>query len=138
MATAEEVSKLLGMLVILFQEKKVNDQFILIYQKFLADLPTDVVALAIQDCICECRFFPTIADIRERSGPHMKAFRFQQRQIEQVNAEERQRQEKEKEEECQAAYRKQKIEWLISKKEAGIASRSEIELLDEMQAGEAN
>lgn len=124
---------MLGMLVILFQEKKVSDQFILIYQQFLADLPVDVVAAAIKDCICECRFFPTIAEIRDRSKPHMEALRYQQRLIEQGNEEERQRKEREKENERQAAYQKHRIDGLIAKKEAGTATRSEIEMLEKLQ-----
>lgn len=124
------------MLVILFQEKKVSDQFILIYQQFLADLPVDVVAASIKDCICECRFFPTIAEIRDRAKPHMESLRFHQRLIEQGNEEERRRLEQEKKEERNAAYHKQRLEGLIARKEKGIASRSEIELLEKLQHGE--
>lgn len=122
--------------MILFQEKKVSDQFIFIYQQFLADLPVDVVAAAIKDCICECRFFPTIAEIRDRSKPHMEALRYQQKLIEQANEEERQQKEREKEKKRQAEYQKQRIEGLISRKEKGIASRSEIELLEKLQHSE--
>ncbi|WP_162232653.1 hypothetical protein [Sphingomonas sanxanigenens] len=41
-----------------------------LYREALADLPADILAEAVAACIRRCRFFPTVAEIREGArGP---------------------------------------------------------------------
>jgi len=38
-----------------------------VYVQMLQDLPANVLFAAVHQCIAECRFFPTVAEIRERA-----------------------------------------------------------------------
>ena len=38
------------------------------YQRLLADIPDDVAEAAVLDCIASCKFFPTVAEIRESAA----------------------------------------------------------------------
>ena len=74
MSDKEVISKSLGTLAILFQDKKTSEEFYEIYQEYLSDLPDEVVVSAIKNCICECRFFPTIAEIRQKTASILLIF----------------------------------------------------------------
>jgi hypothetical protein len=80
MADKEAVSQLLGMLSILFQDKKTSPEFYTIYQEFLKDIPDEAIISAIKECICECEFFPTIAKIREKAKPFIEHIKWLENQ----------------------------------------------------------
>lgn len=61
------------MLSVVFQEKKTSEEFFRIYQEFLSDLTDKIIEDAIKSCLVNCRFFPTIAEIREHATPGIKA-----------------------------------------------------------------
>lgn len=43
----------------------------MIYEKHLGDLPADILVKAFDRAFCELKFFPTVAEIRERAEPDM-------------------------------------------------------------------
>lgn len=67
----------MGMMAIVLQDKKISDEFIAIYQEMLADIPDDVLIKAMKDCLLTCRFFPSIAEIREKAELHLNHLRLQ-------------------------------------------------------------
>lgn len=75
--TKETIYKYLGMLAIIFNDKKTSDEFFAIYHEFLKELPEPVLINGIKECIANCRFFPTIAEIKEKSKPFMNEYKRQ-------------------------------------------------------------
>lgn len=51
-----------------FPGAKVTERSCELYANHLADLPADRVRAAVAQCVAACRFFPTVAEIRERAG----------------------------------------------------------------------
>lgn len=74
MANSTTVSKSLGMMAIVLQDKKVTPEFVTIYQEMLNDLPDAVLFEACKVCIKTRRFFPTIAELRESAEPILQAY----------------------------------------------------------------
>jgi hypothetical protein len=69
MATPEEVAQCLGMLSASFPNFKLPAESTKMYAKLLQYLPVDVLHSAVLECASKCRFFPTIAEIRESAEP---------------------------------------------------------------------
>jgi hypothetical protein len=51
-----------------FTHSKPSDRASEIYSDRLADIPADRLRAAVEQCLATCRFFPTIADLREAAG----------------------------------------------------------------------
>lgn len=81
MAERKTISKALGMLAIVLQDKKISREFIKIYQDMLGDLPDEVLLMATRECLLRCRFFPTIAELRERADPILQMHNLSQRKL---------------------------------------------------------
>lgn len=64
MATKAEWAQLFGMLEVMFGKQETARHAM--YAERLADAPFSDVCAAVSKCIDECKFYPTIADIRER------------------------------------------------------------------------
>ena len=75
MAEKSNISKSMGMMAIVLQDKKISDEFIAIYQEMLADIPDDILVLSMKSCLLTCRFFPSIAEIREKAEPFLEKLR---------------------------------------------------------------
>lgn len=58
-----------------------SDEFIQVYQNMLQDLPDEVLRDSTLECLKTCRFFPTIAEIRERSVPFMQKYNLEKRKL---------------------------------------------------------
>lgn len=126
------------MLAIVFQDKKTSDEFYGIYFEMLKDLPEEVIIPAIKDCLCLCRFFPTIAEIREKAKPYQDAINFQKRLKESENNEAMRKREDDEKRKISELHHEARIKELEEKKEKGRASRQEIELLGILQYGKTN
>jgi hypothetical protein len=59
---------LIGELAAGYPSVVIAEQTIEVYAKDLSDLPLDTLRRAIEVCRSESRFFPTVADIRERAN----------------------------------------------------------------------
>lgn len=64
--TKAELAKLVGFLAASFPAAKITDQTIEAYIAMLQDVPTGVLKVAIQQCANDSKFFPSLAEIRER------------------------------------------------------------------------
>lgn len=126
------IRKNLLKLSFVFPDRKLAIEGIDIYCEMLSDLPDEAIIEAIHSCLCECRFFPTIAEIREKSTPYMDKLRME----ESIARHERRLIEDKKEDEekkqSNAMYQAARVKGLIAKKDKGIASREEIELLNRL------
>jgi len=67
MASKKTVIKALAMLACVFQDKQTTDEFVAVYQELLNDLPDKILLQATRRCLLHCRFFPTIAELREHA-----------------------------------------------------------------------
>jgi hypothetical protein len=47
---------------------ELTDATIKVYEKYLADIEPDDLKVAIEECVATCKFFPRIAEIREKAG----------------------------------------------------------------------
>jgi putative component of membrane protein insertase Oxa1/YidC/SpoIIIJ protein YidD len=64
----------MGMMAIVLQDKKISAEFIAIYQEMLVDIPDEVLIKAMRECLLNCRFFPTIAEIRNYAMPILQEY----------------------------------------------------------------
>ena len=62
-----EIKKLILLLSSIFPEKSMSDQGIDVYCEALRDLPDDVLKNAVKKIMVESKFFPSIAEIREKA-----------------------------------------------------------------------
>ena len=63
----KEYPKLMGKLAIIFN-RSLGVELLNLYRDELDDLDGDQVVSGLKKCVRECRFWPTIAEVRERSG----------------------------------------------------------------------
>jgi hypothetical protein len=61
-----EVVKLVGFLVAAFPYAQVSKDTQRVYIDALSDLPEEILAAAIRQCVNDCEFFPTVAAIQDR------------------------------------------------------------------------
>jgi hypothetical protein len=60
------------MTAIVLQDKEITSEFIDVYYEFLKDIDEKSFIESMKECIKTRRFFPTIAEIRERAEPFIK------------------------------------------------------------------
>src|SRR5689334_3695070 len=65
MASDAEVTKALTVLAAAYPRFDLPEATIKIYQRLLADLEFDILKAATLQCATMCKFFPTVAEIRE-------------------------------------------------------------------------
>lgn len=75
------MTKYLGMLAIVFQEKKITEEFVVIYYDMLKHFPDHALESAAKECLLYCRFFPTIAEIRERAEMSLQKYNLEHRRL---------------------------------------------------------
>lgn len=128
------------MLSIVFQDKKTSEEFYGIYYSLLNDLPDIVIIESVKDCLKECRFFPTISEIRDRSEKHLKILEYKNNLDQTKNKKNIEEKKENSEKLNQLNYLKIRIRGLEDKKTYGKASREEIELLQRLreQSAEIN
>lgn len=66
MASLGMVARYLKIFGTLFEHKSFSEGMAAIYAKYCEDIPDNEFALACDDCIRTSRFFPAIAEIREK------------------------------------------------------------------------
>lgn len=71
--TKAELAKVVGFLAASFPAARITDQTIEAYIAMLGDVPIEILRVAVQQCANDSKFFPSLAEIRERvaivSGP---------------------------------------------------------------------
>lgn len=65
MATERRVNEVMGVLAAAYPNFQLTTQTIAVYVRILADMPDEVLEAASLDCVSKCRFFPTIAELRD-------------------------------------------------------------------------
>lgn len=63
--TPEEAIKIMATLTAAFPRTEIGEQTILVYAKFLADIPYEAGQAAILNLIAGSKFFPTVAELRQ-------------------------------------------------------------------------
>ncbi|MCP4986584.1 MAG: hypothetical protein GY928_11180 [Colwellia sp.] len=76
MATREAIEKVLFKLSAVLPDRKLMPEAIDVYQEMLNDFDDHTVYFAVKECLLSCRFFPTIAEIREKATPYLKKLEF--------------------------------------------------------------
>lgn len=79
MAKQETVTKYLKIFATLFEHRTFSEAMVAVYDKYCIELPDNEFKLACDDCIRQCRFFPSIAEIFEKAEPHMSKLRYEER-----------------------------------------------------------
>lgn len=64
--TKAELAKLIGFLAASFPAAKITDQTIEAYIAMLEDVPIGILRVAVQQCANDSKFFPSLAEIRDR------------------------------------------------------------------------
>ena len=80
MASDAVVSGYLKIFGTLFEHKGFSEEMAAVYVKYCEEIPDEQFILACDNCIKQCRFFPTIAEIFEKAEPYMGAVRYERRQ----------------------------------------------------------
>jgi hypothetical protein len=62
-----EITKLVGVLAVAFPHAQMSLDSINLYVRMLKDIPLEVLDLAVQQCIVESEFLPTIAKVRDQA-----------------------------------------------------------------------
>lgn len=60
--------KLINLLSASFARDNIKTPTIIVYVKMLADVPDELLEYSVNECIQTCKFFPTIAEIREKAN----------------------------------------------------------------------
>lgn len=63
-----EAIKIIGVLAASFPSAKISSETISAYAQQLDDLPIALLDLAARQCAADCKFFPTMAELRERAA----------------------------------------------------------------------
>lgn len=61
-----EIVEQVGLLVAAFPYAQIPKATVRVYEKALADVPIGILETVVAQCIADCKFFPTVAEIRER------------------------------------------------------------------------
>jgi len=67
------------MLAIVFQDKKITFEFVEVYHSLLKTFPDHAIDAAVRECLLNCRFFPTIAEIKERAITNLQKYNLENR-----------------------------------------------------------
>lgn len=62
----EEIGFVLGQLFSAYAHAKIDEGLSAVYIRLLADIPPGDLQATVDQCIAECKFLPTVAEIRER------------------------------------------------------------------------
>ena len=62
-----EVTKLVGVLAASFPNTQMSKDSVNVYARMLKDIPLDVLTTAVEQCMVESEFLPTIAKLRNRA-----------------------------------------------------------------------
>lgn len=70
MASKQTLSKVMLILTQAFPSNKIEGGTVAVYNKALIDIADHALVIAAQECIANCKFFPTVAEIRDRAYQH--------------------------------------------------------------------
>lgn len=68
METRETIAQVLAALLAAYPHAKVREETVEIYCRALADIPPEVLDAAAMACLATCKFFPTIAELRDQAA----------------------------------------------------------------------
>jgi hypothetical protein len=75
------IKKVLLKLASVFPEKKLEPEGIDVYCELLEDIPNEILNTACKVCLLNCRFFPTIAEIRTAAMPLLQEYNLKNQQL---------------------------------------------------------
>ncbi len=61
------IMELVGALVAAFPAAEIGAETVKLYARMLADVPPEVLDAAVEQCIAECKFFPAVAELRDKA-----------------------------------------------------------------------
>lgn len=67
MSNESEIAKLVGVMSVMFPNARVTDQTVECYVSFLKDIPIETLTAAVEQCVIESEFMPTVAKIRSKA-----------------------------------------------------------------------
>lgn len=62
-----EITLLVGVLAASYPNTEVSDETYKVYGRMLDDIPIQVLRQSVEQCIAESKFFPTVAELREKA-----------------------------------------------------------------------
>lgn len=86
MATTDTVERLIFRMSAVLPDRKMLPEAVDIYQELLEDIPDEVLVKAVRECLLKCRFFPTIAEIREQAEPILQEWNLEHQRLIEANA----------------------------------------------------
>jgi hypothetical protein len=81
MAEIKTIGLVLAKLTGVFPGTKIGADGMETYSELLQDIPDEVLVMAMRDCLLHCRFFPTIAEIRDRALPILQEYNLQRQKL---------------------------------------------------------
>lgn len=85
MAEIKTIGLVLAKLAGVFPGTKIGADGMETYGELLQDIPDEVLLKSMRACLLTCRFFPTIAEIREKAEPFLEKFRIEQIKVPDIN-----------------------------------------------------
>lgn len=67
MSNEADIAKLIGVMAAGFPNTQVTDATVEVYVTMLKDVPLDLLTIAVQQCMAESEFLPTVAKVREKA-----------------------------------------------------------------------
>lgn len=67
MSNEAEIAKLVGVMAAGFPNTQVSDATVEVYIVMLKDIPLEILTVAVQQCMAESEFLPTVAKVREKA-----------------------------------------------------------------------
>jgi len=77
MATKKTVAAILFRFSEIFPGRQITESGIDVYADLFCDIDDQTLKIAARDCLLQCRFFPTIAEIRERIPENLRTLEVQ-------------------------------------------------------------
>jgi hypothetical protein len=68
MANKAEVAKILGVMAVAYPNFELKKEMIEVYSECLSDMMVATLEDVIKNCMCKCKWFPTIAEIRQEAA----------------------------------------------------------------------
>lgn len=81
MANLTTIDLVLAKLTGVFPGTKIGADGMETYSEFLQDIPDEILIKAMRECLLNCRFFPTIAEIRDIAMPILQEYNLQREKL---------------------------------------------------------
>lgn len=81
MANITTIEKMLVKIGGVFPNTKIGPDGMETYSELLKDIPDEVIIQTMKNCLMHCRYFPTIAEIRERAIPFIQEWNLKNQKL---------------------------------------------------------